>query len=171
MSSSLIKALQFLARLRGRVPALGSILHARSGVAAVEFALLFPVVIIAGFGILEIARMIVQTNAVTKGLRAGALYAAHANFPLSAASLQNVDNIVKTGTLNGTGEFLVDTWSDPGAVLNITMSSVTINGESIPVINMTASVPFANMVPGIQNMIGLSSLTITASHQQVYIGD
>ncbi|MBL4719517.1 MAG: pilus assembly protein [Alphaproteobacteria bacterium] len=171
MFFSLIKTSRFFARLFGKVPLVGSLFRARNGVAAVEFALLFPVAIIAGFGILEIARMIVQTNAVTKGLRAGALYAAHAEFPLSATSLQNVDNIVKTGTLNGVGALLVDTWSDPDAKLTITIGSVLINGESVPIINMSASVPFSNMVPGIKNMIGLDGLTITATHQQVYIGD
>ena len=165
ISSSWIKRL----RLPGRI--LGRVLRARRGVAAVEFALLFPITIIAGFGLLEIARMIIQTNTVTKGLRAGALYAAHASFPLSATTLQNVDNIARTGTLDGTGAFLVDTWSDASAALTVTTSTVTIDGESVPVVNMSASVPFDNMVPGLESIIGLGTLTITAEHQQVYIGD
>ena len=136
-----------------------------------EFGLLFPITIIAGFGLLEIARMIIQTNAVTKGLRAGALYAAHASFPLSATTLDNVENIVKTGTLDGTGAYVVDTWSDASAALAVTTSTVTIDGESVPIVNLSASVPFDNMVPGLESIIGLGNLTIAADHQQVYVGD
>src|SRR5688572_27726252 len=89
-----------------------------AGASAVEFALMLPVFLLVTAGMIDLGRALYQTNTVEKGLRAGAMYAARNTYPLSAAQKTEAENIVKKGNRAGTGNYLVQGWSDPTA-LNI----------------------------------------------------
>ena len=143
------------------------------GNAVVEFALVLPLLLLLLTGITEIGRAYYQANAVEKGLRAGALFAGRSSFPLTAQVRTMVANLVKTGTLDGSGPYLVSGWADVDADLNIddTLTFPVDATTTIPVVRLTATVPLDPLMPGMLALVGLGDVTIELSHEQAYVGD
>ena len=143
------------------------------GNAVVEFALVLPLLLLLFAGISEIGRAYYQANAVEKGLRAGALFAGRNDFPLTAQVRTMVANLVKTGTLDGSGPYLVSGWADVNADLNIddTLTFPVDATTTIPVVRVTATVPFDPLLPGMMALVGLGDVNIQLSHEQAYVGD
>ena len=143
------------------------------GNAVVEFALVLPLLLLLLAGITEIGRAYYQANAVEKGLRAGALFAGRNDFPLTAQVRTMVANLVKTGTLDGSGPYLVSGWADVNADLNIddTLTFPVDATTTIPVVRVTATVPFDPLIPGMLTLVGLGDVTIQLSHEQAYVGN
>ena len=143
------------------------------GNAVVEFALVLPLLLLLFAGISEIGRAYYQANAVEKGLRAGALFAGRNGFPLTAQVRTMVANLVKTGTLDGSGPYLVSGWADVNAGLNIddTLTFSVDATTTIPVVRVTATVPLDPLMPGMLALVGLGDVTIQLSHEQAYVGD
>ena len=143
------------------------------GNAVVEFALVLPLLLLLFTGITEIGRAYYQANAVEKGLRAGALFAGRNDFPLTAQVRTMVANLVKTGTLDGSGPYLVSGWADVNADLNIddTLTFPVDATTTIPVVRVTATVPFDPLIPGMLTLVGLGDVTIQLSHEQAYVGN
>ncbi len=89
----------------------------RRGAAAVEFALLVPIIMACSGIIIELGRGLAQAQAVEKGLRGGIMLAARSSWPLTdSTELDNIKNMTMTGTLDGTGAALVDGWTDKSTV-------------------------------------------------------
>ena len=143
------------------------------GNAVVEFALVLPLLLLLLAGMTEIGRAYYQANAVEKGLRAGALFAGRNSFPLTAQVRTMVANLVKTGTLDGSGPYLVSGWADVNADLNIddTLTFPVDATTTIPVVRVTATVPFDPLIPGMLTLVGLGDVTIQLSHEQAYVGN
>jgi Flp pilus assembly protein TadG len=96
--------------------------RSQKGNATVEFALFLPFFTVLMVGGLELANAARQSALIEKNLRAGALYAARADLPLTDAIKTNVENVVKTGTENGTGSYMVPGWAKATATLTIDTS-------------------------------------------------
>ena len=141
-----------------------------NGNSAVEFALVLPVLLLAFVGLTEVGRAYYQADAIEKGLRAGALFAARSP-SLSGPTMTAVENLVKTGSLNGVGPYLVSGWGKSGSDLQITSSDFSLDGEAIPVVRLSATVPFDPMLPGLAAFVGLENFNMTLSHEQAYLGD
>lgn len=142
------------------------------GAVLVELAFALPVLVLLFGGVVEMGRAYYCANAIERGLRAGALYAARAPFPLSASDQAITQNLVETGTMDGSGSPLVAGWSDTGASLKIDTSQVfTAGDEQIPVIKLTATVPFDPIFPSLLTWLGLGPTTIVLKHEQAWIGD
>ena len=141
-----------------------------NGSAAVEFGLILPVLLLLFSGLTEYGRAYFQANAIEKGLRAATIYASRASTPLSAADAVIAENILKTGTADGTGPLLVSGWGKPGAGISITSTNFDLEGTLIPVIKIEASVPFDPIIPGLATMVGLGGMIISLSHEQPYVG-
>ena len=139
--------------------------------AVVEFAFVLPIFLSITVGTVEFGRAIFQANAVDKGVRAGALYAARSPQPLSAATIATAENLVRTGTLDGSGPFLATGWARAGASVTITTSSFAVGTESLPVIRVAASVPYDPLLPNMNPLAGLTAFNIKANHEQAYVGD
>ena len=150
---------------------LSNLRRQESGNAVIEFALIMPFLLLLFSGLTEIGRAYFQANAVEKGLRAAALYAARATSPLSAADRVITENIVRTGTVDGSGPNLVSGWGKPGASVTITTTDYNLDGIAVPVINVAAAVPLDPLVPELVSMVGLESFTINLSHEQAYVGE
>ncbi len=137
----------------------------RDGVAAVEFAVSLPIFVALLVGMTEVGRALIQANAIEKGLRAGAMYVARAQLPIDAATTTAVSNLVKRGSTNASAPYLIDGWAHAGAAVSITpLADYVTNGVSVPVFEVTASVPFTPILTGIP------AFTMTRSHQQAFIG-
>ncbi len=152
------KALRSLARLR----------RDESGISAVEFALVLPVMVLLGVGLTEMGRVVNQATTVQKSLRAGAIYAARNQFPLTAAVKTTTENLIKKGDPAGTGEYLVPGWSKAGATLTLETPDFDLNGTPLPVVRLTATVPFVPMLPG---LLPVPSFNLVLRHEQAFVGN
>lgn len=142
------------------------------GVSAVEFAFILPLLLAILLVVTELGRGYFQANAVEKGVRAAALYAARAPYPLSAADSQIVVNLLKTGTLDGSGPYLAPGWGDAEASYSIESTDFELSGTTVPVYRVSATVPFDTLMPGVMAMLGLDdAFTIRMTHEQPHVGD
>lgn len=155
----------------------------RKGNSTVEFALFTPLFLILMTGALELGNAARQATELEKSLRAGALYASRKMDPdaatlLTAADQTTVQNLVKTGGQTGSDPYLVPGWADAGASLTIdaglihTFSSqnATPLDVDVPVVRLTAAVPYQPLLPGLFDFIGLNAITFQLSHEQAYVG-
>lgn len=94
------------------------------GAVAVEGAILFPVLALIGYGIIDLSMMLLQTHKMEQGLVAGAGYLARAQTP---TLLKNqAKNIALSGRPDGSGEPRVDGWS--GSEITLTIRNIPNNG-------------------------------------------
>lgn len=150
---------------------LNSLRRDRRGAAVVEFALFAPLFLLMLIGVIEFGRLLAQSNAVEKGLRAGAMLAARSDFPLTADQRQRIQNVVMTGNVDATAPLLVDGWAKAGAGLVIETSTFTSGGViDLPVIRLEATVPYAPLIPGLMSSFGFDNLKIETAHEQARIG-
>ena len=130
--------------------------------------LVLPLLVVLGFGIIEIGRVIDQAGAVKKGLRAAALYAAGNEYPLSAAVLARVENIAKTGEPTGTSNYLALGWAKADARVQVHELSFDLAGSSLPMVRISATVPYDPMLPG---LLPVLAFNFELSHDQAFVGD
>lgn len=152
---------------RGRGPGFSG---DQRGVVAIEVAYAVPLLLLIMVGTMEVASMISQAATLHKSLRTGASYAAQVPDPnLTPAQLAIMSNLIKYGNPNGTGNPLLPGWSDAGASLNIDLSGVyDPSGANIPIIRLTAAVPYQPLLPG---LVPLDNLRISLKHEQAYVGN
>ncbi len=167
--------------------------RSQSGVAAVEFVLILPLIALMLFGTIDIGRLLFDYQAVSKSVRdatryvarseAGALFSNLATCtvdPTTAAGspTQNARNMTLTGTVDLSGGYILNYWTDTSTV---TVSGVCFDNsagtyqglysgmDDIPIVTVaaTASFPFLNgWLLGQGN-----NLTFTISHEEVFIGE
>ena len=145
----------------------------RRGAAAIEFALLVPLFMLFLLGAIEFGRVLAQSNAVEKGVRAGVALAVRSDNPITGAQTTSVRNLVKYGNTAGTAPFLVDGWSDAGATVVIDVVRTFTGGgvTGLDVIRVVATVPYTPLIPGLFTFANLSSFNIVVDHEQAYIGN
>lgn len=145
-------------------------LRDRRGVSAVEFAVIMPLLLTMAAGVTEIGRLVAQADAVDKSLRAAAVFAARSTLPLDTATETSVENLVRTGTPDGSGRLVVGGWDLPGANLDIDTREIAIEGRDVTVLRLSATVPFNPLLPGVLGLMGLDDLKIRIAHEQAYLG-
>ena len=149
-----------------------SILRERSGAAIIEFALFVPLFLLVLVGVIEYGRVLAQTNAVEKGLRAGAMLAARSDFPLTGAQEQRIKNLVMTGNMTGAPPYLAAGWGEAGASLVVESDTFNAGGvANLPVFRLTATVPYQPLLPGLMASIGLDDIIIITAHEQARVGN
>jgi Flp pilus assembly protein TadG len=146
-------------------------LACRRAVAAVEFAMFAPLLALIMVGVFDFGFYINQANNLDKSLRVGAMLAARSSLPLSNATLATIDNLVKTGTLDGTGDYLVPGWSEGAADLAVSTSTFSSGGTDYEVIRVVATVPYEPIFSTFMESIGFTNITMTAVHEQAFVGN
>lgn len=156
----------------------------RRGNVTVEFAFFLPFLLLLLVGGLEIGNAIRHGALIEKNLRAGTLYAARILNPdagapaLSAAARATIQNLVRTGGQSGLDQPVVPGWADAAASLVIDASLVhvfsaenaTAIDVSVPVVRLTAAVPYIPLLPGLLAFVKLNDMVIRLSHEQAYVG-
>lgn len=142
----------------------------RRGGVVVEFAMFVPFLLLLLAGTVEVGRAYFLANAVDKGLRAGALYASRADDPASSSVKTIVENIVKTGTMDGSGPYLVPGWASPTASLAVQITDYAVGLDTVPHVRLEAEVPWAPVMPSLMSFVGLGTHVIKAHHEQLYVG-
>ena len=159
----------------------------RSGAAAVEMALVAPFLILIMFGSAELGRYFYHEHVLVKAVRDGAVFAAR--FPIDkfnctaktidSAVVTNTRSLVRTGGLSGQAD-LLPWWNETGASFIMTLACTTTaggqtmqgiytaNGGKVPVVTITATLPFRPLL----TTAGFSrtSYNLNASQQTAVLG-
>jgi Flp pilus assembly protein TadG len=141
----------------------------RRGNAAIEMALILPVLLTILAGITEVGYVFYQASALERGLRAGATFASRAELPLSDASKAATENLVKTASMDGTLSVSASNWNEDGAGLTISVTDKNVGSVTVSVIKLEARVPFSPLSGSLLSMLGLESEFIEVSHEQASI--
>ena len=146
-----------------------SIRHDRSGAAAVEMALVMPLLLVILFGSVEVGNYFNNEHRLAKAVRDGARYAARSSFTdysgcngtaadVPTALRDNTKLIVRKGVLDGTQPDLLANWASGSTIFTVKMKCSTTaggttlggiyNGNNVgtadyaPWVIVTASVPY-----------------------------
>lgn len=150
---------------------LNKLKSSEKGDVLVEFATTMPFLLLLFMGLTEVGRAFLEANALEKSLRVGAVYAARVDNPTATASRTVIENLVKTGTIDGSGALLSDGWENTEARLDIIERTYDMSGDDVPVVTLTAYVPFKPMVPDLMAFVGLNDFVLTVTHEQAYVDD
>ncbi len=134
----------------------------------ITMGLALALLAVVGIGTTEIGRVISHANAVEKGLRAAARYAAGSEHPLSAAVLARVENIVKTGDPTGGSGYLASGWARADASVRVHELTFDVAGSPLAVVRISATVPYD---PMLSRLLPLPKFKIELSRDQAFVGD
>ncbi len=150
------------------IGAFARFLRDRRGNAAVEMGLVLPALLmmLGAFG--EIGRAYVLSEEIEKGLRAGALYLARTENPRDAENWDEAKNLVRTGTLDGSGKSLAGL--SPANVPDPEVYSVLVDGRPVWMVRFAVRVPYKPMVPGLAQLASANHMTIALAHEQPHVG-
>jgi Flp pilus assembly protein TadG len=150
------------------------------GAAAVEFALLLPLMMILLFGFLEVGRLIWDYHIVTASVRDAARYAARFDASCAAGGalvgdLARIKRLARTGSVDGTTP-LIPGWTND-ATVTVTVTCVDNPGGTtwtgrykgmtqFPRVTVSAAAPHRTLFGGL--LPGLTLNTITVADQQAW---
>lgn len=152
------------------------------GAAAVEMALVTPLVMIIMFGSFELGNYFLQEHVVTKAVRDGARYAARRSFlefPACAPSA-NVEretrNVTRTGRVADGGTPRIPNWTSAASVTVSARCDTSGNYTGIyadiamgaPVVTVSATVTYKTLFGTLG--LGGGTLTLTAQSQAAVMG-
>jgi Flp pilus assembly protein TadG len=145
------------------------------GMAMIEMAVVLPVLLAIGLGVIEFGNAIYSQHLITNGVRDGARYAA--GRPADCACDADIKNIAMKGVLSG-GTYRVSWWDDPATEAFVTYLTVTNDDGSgnklyrgpdlVPIVTVTATVPYQQL--GFLSFFGLNAPTLSVSHQERVYG-
>jgi len=144
-----------------------AILRDSRGAAAVEMALVIPILLVLTFGPLELGNYFMSEHALIKGVRDGATFAAHqdvSNYDCSGGAggpyaiadplRTSIENVVRGGQLT-TGNDRLPNWSSADTTFQATYSCFRqsadgtalsgiyqLNDGNVPVVTVTATLPY-----------------------------
>lgn len=156
-----------------------------NGAAIVEFTLALPFLMLLAAGLSEFGLMLHQQQILSKSVRDGArfvsrAYVATASCPIStqpewAQTVADAKNIVLRGNLSSSAPLLIAGFNSPsmvavadGCVPAGSFISPAGIGNNIPFITITATAPYAGT--GFLGFLGLSNVSLTATHQEMWVG-
>jgi Flp pilus assembly protein TadG len=172
-----------------------SIAHKQDGAAAVEFAMILPVLIVMLFGVIEIGRLLNDFHVVSKSVRDATRYLTRvpmdcpsggpSSGPLSSYLVNSGDEtIARNLALTGSpaaptvpGDYLLRYWTDV-TTISVTVNCVANGGQfesvyagvtNIPRITMTATVPFTFLWGAL--VLDSSTITMSIAHNEVNVGE
>jgi len=165
------------------------------GTAAVEMALVMPMLLTIMFGSFELGNYFLDNHIVAKAVRDGARYAARLpidnySCPIgsSVGSLTGgsaaIKEVTRTGKADGTGIPRLGTWTDSGTTVTISVSCGSVSTYkgiytglpgNVPIVTVSATVAYNSLFGrlgwGFGRSGGMgSTLNITARSQAAVMG-
>jgi len=167
-----------------------SLLSCRNGSAAVEMALVTPLLLTLMFGSFEMGNYFLDNHVVAKAVRDGARYASRRSFAeytcstITSDVIDKTRNLIRTGQLTG-GTARLPGWTDPTTITVSVACNTTGNNSSgftgiyddmtsgAPVVTVAASVPYHSLfgVIGFSSpSLSFNSITLNARAQAPVMG-
>lgn len=168
----------------------GRFARGTSGAAAVEFAMILPVLVVMLFGAIEFGRLVHDYHVVTKGVRDATRFLSRvpASCPGGAGpgviddanDITRARNLAMTGSTAG-GSYLLGYWTSP-ATISVAVDCVANDQGggpryqgiydgvgSIPLVTLTATVPFDFMLGILVSAV--PTLTFAVSQNEASLGE
>lgn len=166
--------------------------RAVGGNAGAEFALLLPLLTVLLFGGIEIGRLLHDYHVVRESVRDAGRYLSRVEADCSSASFSDgpfytavehegrAKNLALRGNVNSSSPYVLGYWTDPNSVdiavdCSIDNSSdpkpyqgIYANDDIIPLVVVTATVPFTFLFGQLVTSSGTINLTL--SHKVVNVG-
>jgi Flp pilus assembly protein TadG len=159
------------------------------GAAAVEMALVTPLLMIIMFGSFEMGNYFLQNHVVAKAVRDGARYAARRPFDEFASCVPSTDvaretrNITRTGTVDDGGTPRIANWTDVDPVTGSNTITVTVSCDTsgdysgiyvevpigAPQVTVTATVSYDSLFSRF-GLIANGTFTLRAQSQAAVMG-
>ncbi len=140
-----------------------------SGAAAVEAAIVTPVLVSLAFGAIEFSNLFWDHQQISTAVRDAARYLARVADPTDAAAQSRAKEIAVYGEVAGTklrvtGFTTGDVDADAAAIDN---SAKAYRGpDTLYIVTVTATVDYANLDFGMLSFFGLTPPTFTISHSE-----
>lgn len=147
---------------------LSTLRNNEQGATLVEFALVTPLLLGVMAVIFELGAALHQSNLLEKQVMAGAMLAARGDYPLDNSDQARVTNFVRTGSVQG-GSDLLEGWGQAGASLQIITQTYNLDGETVPYVQVSATVPYMPMMDDLLNFLGFNNFILNADHEEVFI--
>lgn len=159
--------------------ALAALVRSSSATAAMEMALVLPILIALLFGAFELGNYFMTEHVVVKAVRDGARFAArrpidpdYAGCTPSADLIEATRNVTRTGIITSGGTPRFASWSDPGSIDVSATCSTGYEGiyvtspENAPVVTVSASVPYVPLF----SQLGLGDVILSLNaHSQAAV--
>ena len=168
---------------RPSYPFLSQFLRDKQGVAFLELALLFPLLLALSLGVFEFGRGLQHYHAVNKAARDAARYLARvpascssagtANGSVDSAFQTNARNLALTGQISG-GTPVISYWTNASTIaINVdcvdNQASTYRGAAFMPVMRVTVTLPYSDL--GFLTILGLSGFSFRVEHEQLHIGE
>jgi Flp pilus assembly pilin Flp len=141
-----------------------------SGAAAVEMAMVAPLLIIIMFGAMELGHYFYSEHVVVKGVRDGARFASRQGFvhyscpsTIAGTVVTDTQNVTRTNTVNGSGVPRLAGWTQNSSVAvslrcdtSGTFVSFYDGAGGVPVVTVTAVVPYTSLF----KVIGFNAMNL-----------
>ncbi len=163
--------------------------RARGGVASVEFVLCLPLIALMLFGTIDIGRVLFDYHAVSKSVRDATRYLTHVpastlGLDMTACTVNQTSapsltakNLALTGTVDGTGAYLLAFWTDPNTI-TITPSCFDNGGaygglyaDQTRVVSLTVTATVSFQLLNGWLLDRDNDLTFTIRHEEAHFGD
>jgi Flp pilus assembly protein TadG len=168
------------ARAQGRVPrlrrCLAGLIGDEAGVAVVEATLTIPFLAALGFGLIEFGSIFYNFQLVQTGLRDAGRYLSRV--PDLSAAENDARRLATTGSIVAGQPARVKWWSADQvqisyrSVANPRDATTGLRnfraGDTVTVVDVSTSVSYPGL--GFLSSLGLGPITITAKHEERYIG-
>jgi len=157
-----------------------SFLKDERGAAAAEFGLILPLMLLLTFSFYEAGRVFWNYNIVQSSARDAARYGARLGITCTgstgtfddAGSQAQIQNLTRTGTIDGSGSPLVPDWTNNATVtvaiacVSKTVGSTTLGGRyegetSIPTVTVTAAAPYGLLFGGLFGDLEINAITVS----------
>lgn len=157
----------------------------RSGTAAVEMALILPIVLALTFCGIEGANYLLVEHRVVKGVRDGARFAARQNFSIyscgsTSVSSSSIETTIKNVTRYGTPTVangqnpVVSTWTDAGTTVTVSCPTTALTTGiynsigNAPRVTVTANISYPSLFERITGLT--TSWRLYSSNQAAVVG-
>ena len=135
------------------------------GAVAIEGAILFPVLALIGYGVIDLSMMLLQAHKMEQGLVAGASYLARAQSPTQLTT--QAKNIALSGRPDGSGDARVTGWSESEITLtirNIPNTGQYRDGAVVQVAEFASAHPYEGL--GFIKLASGGRVTIRTDHEE-----
>ena len=156
--------------------------HDRKGTALLESAVVIPVILLIGLGVIEFANFFYHRHLIEAGVRDAARYLAA--LPLADPQSElDAEDIALTGEIGNTTDYRVSWWNDRTTIVVTnppTSDSFTVgsddytlrnsDGTNVYAVRVSATVPYQSL-GFLTGFLGLGNITFNVVHEERHIGN